>query len=959
MNCPKCGQEEQARVKVCPGCGESYASEDLQTMRQLEYLLQETATWEGMEEQRSPYQEKLDRLRARLVRPVLPRPTPTPAPDLAAVLATPEEIILVKPAPIASPEAAIVQEPPAEKVALKEKVSFDEWLLSERNIKFALYGGGVLLFIAGIIFVGFNWARLSGPIKFAVTLLFTGLTFLGGYLLHKRPAYRLGGTALIGLACAFLTLNFAVLQIYVTGPEGLQDEVMWLIASPICLIIYFLIGYWTREELFGYLTIAALASLAVAALYLAEVGLMVEVLASALFALLLLLMALLVRRRQIADFMHRPYLIVAQVAMPLAVLFALFMWVDNTGCKECSEGSPWLAILSLLVGVIFYTITNLTYKWFWARWAALALFSLTAVLALFESSIDDTIAGFLLMILALLHLFAGYGVQKQEGQLKGVLPFYAMAGVLALFVTGMVLAQGDTDDLIKVLFGDVLLLGVAAWTFRDYRWVYGAVWLFMVPVYLLIDTYVDEYAYQGLLLGLLGINYVVAGFVLGRREKYLGWPFLTAAVFLSLLVSLLTWSEPWIFSLSTAVIAVIYALMALWLEWPWLLAPALLALDLTILGINRAAYALETPIEPALIISSAFAGGALILGGLALRRTGHTPWAWPLYLFGVINLALAYAGGLVFGGWLAVGMSAVVGLFLLAFAWLEREQFESEQLKELSILTYLAAVVILVGFVYLLDTLGRSQVMDNWPPYVAGLCAIYMLLSWLLRRDPLRPVYGTPLRHAALALSIIPLIGALIIFDPVLGAITFAIAGLIYAADAVQRGSLGTAYLAAGAFLVVIWAILMAFDVSEPLAYAAPLGFGLLAIGWNEHRHERKASYMLPTLLGLLVLMGTTFAMSILEPDGYYALLLLLESVAAFAWGMTQRVRCYIQVAALALVANAVVQLGPDFLELHRWIQIGVTGGLLLGIGLIALFRREAILSARQKAADGWRQFQP
>ncbi|MFN2253421.1 MAG: DUF2157 domain-containing protein, partial [Candidatus Promineifilaceae bacterium] len=306
MNCPKCGQEEQARVKVCPGCGESYASEDLQTMRQLEYLLQETATWEGMEEQRSPYQEKLDRLRARLVRPVLPRPTPTPAPDLAAVLATPEEIILVKPAPIASPEAAIVQEPPAEKVALKEKVSFDEWLLSERNIKFALYGGGVLLFIAGIIFVGINWARLSGPIKFAVTLLFTGLTFLGGYLLHKRPAYRLGGTALIGLACAFLTLNFAVLQIYVTGPEGLQDEVMWLIASPICLIIYFLIGYWTREELFGYLTIAALASLAVAALYLAEVGLMVEVLASALFALLLLLMALLVRRRQIADFMHRP-----------------------------------------------------------------------------------------------------------------------------------------------------------------------------------------------------------------------------------------------------------------------------------------------------------------------------------------------------------------------------------------------------------------------------------------------------------------------------------------------------------------------------------------------------------------------------------------------------------------------------------------------------------------------------
>ncbi|UCC54413.1 MAG: hypothetical protein JSV68_10685 [Anaerolineaceae bacterium] len=957
MNCPKCGQPEQTRVKVCPGCGETYASEDLQTMRQLEYLLQETAAWEGMEEQRSPYQEKLDQLRARVVRPEPPITTPTPVPDQAAALATPEESIQAEPAPTAPPAAAVVQEPPAEKVAPKEKVPFDEWLLSERNIKFALYGGGVLLFIAGIIFVGINWARLSGPIKFAVTLLITGLTFLGGYLLHKQPAYRLGGTALIGLACAFLTLNFAVLQIYVTGPEGMQDEVMWLIASPICLIIYFLIGYWTREELFGYLTFAALASLIAAALYLFEVGLMVAVLASTLFALFLLLLALLFRRMQIADFMHRPYLIVAHAAMPLAMLFALIMWVGYTGCTMCSEGSPWLPILSLFIGVIFYTITNLTYKWFWARWAALALFSLAVVLALFESGIDDTIAGLSLMTLALLHLFAGYGVQKREGQLMGALPFYAMAGVLAMFVTRMVLVQGDTDDLIKVLFGDVLLLAVAAWVFHDYRWVYGAAWLFMVPVYLLINTYVDESAYQGLLLGLLGINYVVVGFVLGRREKHLSWPFLTAAAFLSLVVPLLTWSEPWIFALSTAVIAVIYALMALWLEWPWLLAPALLGLDLAILGINRAAYPLETPIEPALIISSAFAGGALILGGLALRRMGHSPWSWPLYLFGAIDLALAYAGGLVIGGWLAVGMSAVVALFLLAFAWLERDLFEQQKLP--SLLTYLAAGVILGGFVYLLDTLGGSQVMDDWPPYIAGLCAIYMLLSWLLRRDPLGPVYGTPLRHAALALSVIPLIGALIIFDPVLGAITFAIAGLIYAADSVQRGSLGTAYLAAGAFLVVIWAILMAFDVSEPLAYAAPLGFGLLAIGWNENRHGRKASYMLPTLLGLLVLIGTTFAMSILEPDGYYALLLLLESVAAFAWGMTQRVRCYIQIAALALVANAVVQLGPGFLELHRWIQIGVAGGLLLGIGLIALFRREAILAARQKAADGWRQFQP
>jgi hypothetical protein len=50
--------------------------------------------------------------------------------------------------------------------------------------------------------------------------------------------------------------------------------------------------------------------------------------------------------------------------------------------------------------------------------------------------------------------------------------------------------------------------------------------------------------------------------------------------------------------------------MVLWLVWPSLLAPALLGLDLTILGINRAAYSLERPIEPARIIFYTISGDA-------------------------------------------------------------------------------------------------------------------------------------------------------------------------------------------------------------------------------------------------------------------------------------------------------------------------------------------------------------
>ena len=71
------------------------------------------------------------------------------------------------------------------------------------------------------------------------------------------------------------------------------------------------------------------------------------------------------------------------------------------------------------------------------------------------------------------------------------------------------------EDLAKILLGDVLLLAVSAAIHRDYRWVYGAVWLFMLPVYLIVYLNVPVLYHQGLLMGALGLLYVAAGY--GQR----------------------------------------------------------------------------------------------------------------------------------------------------------------------------------------------------------------------------------------------------------------------------------------------------------------------------------------------------------------------------------------------------------------------------------------------------------
>src|SRR5579859_7859542 len=85
MNCPNCGAPEHARARVCQSCGTAYASEDLLELRQLEFLLQETAAWPEADARRQPYGDRLATLRARLVPPAV---TPVTALATAATPVT-------------------------------------------------------------------------------------------------------------------------------------------------------------------------------------------------------------------------------------------------------------------------------------------------------------------------------------------------------------------------------------------------------------------------------------------------------------------------------------------------------------------------------------------------------------------------------------------------------------------------------------------------------------------------------------------------------------------------------------------------------------------------------------------------------------------------------------------------------------------------------------------------------
>lgn len=960
MNCPNCGNPEKARVRVCPECGSAYASQDLLELRQLEYLLDETAAWSGAESLRQPYADRLEALRSRLLAPI------------AAALPVEGTIPMAIERPAELPEApAAIPTAPKPSPKEKEKLPFDQWLLSERNIKLALYSGGTLLVIAGLIFVGVNWRWLSGPVKFGTTLMITGLLYLGGYLLFKRPYLRLGGIALLAVASGFLPLNFVVLQIYTTEGRGLDNNIMWLVGSFVALLLYFLTAYQTRTDLFTYTSLAAATSAVTASMVLLDLPLTAYPLVYSLLVLAFLALARGLRSTAASDFTYLPLLVTSQIAAPVLFASGLILWALSYSVK--GMGSPWLALSGMAVCTLYFVTTDLALGWIIARWAAAGAFGLTFAVLLETLEIRPTVIGLILIALGLAYLLAGYALQQRSGSRVKALPLYVVGYAMAILVTAQATAffEARPEALAQVLLGNVLILAVSAWLHRRREWVYGAVWLFLAPATIYADIYLRGLSNLGLALGVLLCIYAAIGYALGRRALSAGAPYFSAAAFLSLIVVPLVWTAPWIASLVLGILAFLYLLYAVWLRLSWLLLPALAALHLAVITILGISFIPSSHWAQTLTIIYAMAGLALGLGGHWLRRHGKLHWTWPLYVFAALDLVGAYLSALVIGGWITIALSAANALMAFWLAWSEKETRPPSKLSPT--FAYLGVALLFIGHFYMIAFIDLARII--WPPYTAGLCALLVALSWLAQRVETRRVYETPLRRGGLFLMVVPLVGAvavssqqlwellsspgsiIVIATAILPIITYSIATTLYLADMAVWRNLISGYLAGGAFIVVIWYALSYYAISEIQAYTSPLGLGLLLLGLNERRHARLNSFRLATLIGLLVLLASAFYQSLTAP--LYATLLLVESLLILGWGIRSRSRLYVQAAVWALLANAVAQLGPAFIELPRWVSIGIIGILLLSGGLLALFRREQIVTARRNLSDEWRKWQP
>ncbi|MFN2196444.1 MAG: DUF2157 domain-containing protein [Anaerolineales bacterium] len=1301
MNCPSCGTPQKIKARICHACGEAHAVEDLTELASLRFLLQETSRWNVPDKLRQPYLKRLRNLEkrmqigtkevpqsastspaspyARTAQPV--QPTHTEVKAQPAVVARSEKPAMeAQPAaaaalPAAQTKAAAAAAPPARPATRpaaappkppREKVPFDQWLLSERNIKIALYSGGILLLLAGLIFIGVNWTRIPGPGKFAITLIVTGMMYFGGYLLFRRPNLRIGGIAMLLVASGFLTLNFAVLQIYVFESRGLASEAMWLSASLICLPVYILTAYWTRAQLFVYISFACLVSLLAAILIVGNVPQEVYPLAFTILMIGILGAARLVKTSRWTSFTFRP-LIISAYAGTIAAGFLLFVNLSSEFLHTITLEFTWLQILTIGIEVVFLTLADRLVAHPANRWAGVTLFTYGFMLGLLKVNLSNTFSGAALLSLALLYLGIGYWLETRSASRRDTLMFFVFGLALPCLVTA--LALQDRFDLAVILVFDVLILAATSRIFRNSYIMFGAVWLLMLPVYLFLTLYVPEVLYQGLLIGLLGLIYLAAGAFIARRNRTIAYACLSAAIFMSMVTIAMTWSNTLISTLVLGAVMLLWLGAALIRKIPWLVSPALILLELFIFQAVMLVIPASNQNQPAAAVY-AVSGYGLILAGLALRRFKLDWWAVQVYLFGALNAIGGYSVSLVYGGWSAVALSLAFSCVLLLSAWEERSLFQKIRLPPL--LTYaglgvlaigclacfdltlqysfwplgmvilavvflvisfrlrsgplkqvfaipllLSALVLpvffsvaslvlsspvvatanfallgtiylfaalvhqnrwlpygsllsyLIGFTYLMRhaliqpsstaqlvmlpllvglaclfmrfiawVLGRiapdnvfreplrytalgfvlipmlgSTTLDapmfagatfgigffvyaweaqeqrqifaayaalgwliiaqfyflagllpyashNWPVFTAGFSVLLLAAAWLLGRyapqnifvlpaelvalgllivpavgcfiffTPIQAlityslvtaaliweglrrqnlvaayfatgalactyflllvtglpnylvnwpmfsagflvglqlvswaiarfapsnVFVQPTRFAGLALIILPMMGSLLTLNPIVIAVTYFLALCIFAWEGFRSRLIWWIYPATGSLLVFVWAVLIQLGATEPQAFILPTGFALLGLGWVFRLRGNGLLYQAQTIAGLLLLMGSAFAESLWTGEINFALLLAVESIVAFVWGIASRSRCYVQIGTLAFIANAFAQFGPAFVDLPRWVQLGLTGVILFAGGLAALFKRDQILNTRERLTSEWR----
>ena len=646
-----------------------------------------------------------------------------------------------------------------------------------------------------------------------------------------------------------------------------------------------------------------------------------------------------------------------------------------------------LATYVLALDAIVYAVSAYIFQQAFWLYLSTVLAPTIALLILHQTDrYESTSVAWIFTGLALIYLAIGqlFDRNKKPEERDPIHPFAVPFYAPGFMLSAIALAVSSSDRMLalQVYSIGVVFYALSGWLFREALFIYPAAWLAAVPYYLAITLTPLETRWYGLAWLPLIILYIAIGRTFFHKQPLVPvgrgvlvqWlthpaiPFYLLAYALSVSMISLSYINPLAITLAFAAGTILYMSSAFLFRMPAWIYASLFAAHMTLLAYftidpkGTEAYYLALPFHAltwamsllgygfsrwiARPVSSEMDRAANEGRGrseafrfaFVENLLGH-PWSRPFFVFAVtdiivwqsialngydttITLALGHAllltlfsilwmdGGLVYG---------VIGFGLLAVG---------ASLKQAGV-TFADALAIFGGIGF-------------------GLYLLARVLEPISSRFKSLTVWPTPLTHASIFLTAAAVIVGLpfVVSHMTATAASLAFAGALYITIAYRGRQYVLGYLGM-ALLEIAWVIVLYLsEVSQPQFYAIPGGLYFIGIAYLEFRRERKQYAIGIEILGLGVLLVTSFAQSLNGAQGLpYFVLLLVEALLILYWGTIQKrkIPFFSGIGAIAVGLLAQVIVLVSVYDINRWLVAFGVGLLIMGFAIYIERGREQL----------------
>ncbi|HLF74225.1 MAG TPA: hypothetical protein VI524_07765, partial [Anaerolineales bacterium] len=655
-----------------------------------------------------------------------------------------------------------------------------------------------------------------------------------------------------------------------------------------------------------------------------------------------------------------------------------------------------VAIYVLALNVVVYAVSAYLFRQVLWLYLSTVLTPLIALLVLDQTNrLESSWVAWIFMILAYVYLaLAQLFNRAQRAASSDIQPFAAPFFAPGLFLSAIALAVASSEKTlaIQVYSAGIILYALSGWFFRETLFIYPAAWLAAVPYYLALTLTPLEPRWYGLAWLPLIILSIAIGRIFFHREPLapfgkgapVQWlthpaiPFYLLAYALSFSMIWLSYADPLALTLAFAAGTILYIASAFLFRTPAWIYAGLGAAHMALLSYatidprGGEAYLLSYPFHaltwlmsllgygcsrwitttgPDAALSQAEASGSEAQEpGLIERVLGH-PWARPFFIFAVMDIVvwqLVALNGYETTMTLAIGHALLLALF--SILWMEG-----------------SLVYDMAGFGLLAvgASLNQAQVpLAEAAALFGGIGFGLYLLARLIeavstRFQPLT-VWPAPLTRTSIFLTAAAVIVNLPFVTAYMTAASasLAFAGALYITIAYRERQYLLGYLGM-ALLEIAWAMLLfSNDVRQPQFYAIPGGLYFIGMAFLETQRGRKRYAAAIELLGLGIMLVTSFAQSLNGETGLvYFVLLLVESLLVIGWGVLQKRKIPFFTGIGASVVNITAQVillisVYDIHRVNRWLVAFVAGLIITAIAVIAELKREQLRARSRQLSE-------